>query len=136
MSNHLEKAAGFLKECGVFYFLTTDGDAPAGRPFGAIMAYEDHLYLSTQIHKSVYRQVKENPHVQIIALKSGTRDWIRISGLASECKDFAMKEKMLKTCPVLFKHFDSPEDERFVLLKVHVACTQLNLAAEVVDFEV
>lgn len=35
----------FLKECGVFFVLTVDGSQPIGRPFGAIMEYENSLFI-------------------------------------------------------------------------------------------
>ena len=37
------KAYEFLKECGVFYVLTINGDYPAGRPFGAVMEVDEDL---------------------------------------------------------------------------------------------
>lgn len=37
MSGALE----FLRECGVFYVLTINGDFPAGRHFGAVMERND-----------------------------------------------------------------------------------------------
>lgn len=134
MTKDLDKIVSFLKECGVFYLLTTEGDMPMGRPFGAVMACGGYLYLSTQTQKAVYKQVKDNPHVQIIALKSGTRHWIRISGLARECVDIRMKERMLKECPVLMKHFDTPGDERFALLKMEIENARLNLDTEVIEW--
>lgn len=43
----------FLKECGVFYVLTLNGNFPAGRPFGAVMEHEGDLYISTGDMKDV-----------------------------------------------------------------------------------
>lgn len=37
----------FLKECGVFYLATVEGDQPRVRPFGAINVFEDKLYIQT-----------------------------------------------------------------------------------------
>lgn len=51
----MSKISEFLRECGVFYVLTINGDFPAGRPFGAIMEYENDLYISTGDMKDVYR---------------------------------------------------------------------------------
>ena len=53
----------FLKECGVFYVLTLNGDFPAGRPFGAVMEHEGDLYISTGDMKDVYKQLKINPNM-------------------------------------------------------------------------
>ena len=108
----------FLRACEVFFLATVDNDAPALRPFGAVMEYEGELYFSTGSYKDVYKQLTANPAIQIAALKSGTRRWIRISGMAVEVKDLSLKQMMLDCCPVLKKHFKSIEDERFALFKV------------------
>lgn len=108
----------FLRECGVFYLLTVNEGKPAGRPFGAVMEHEGKLYFSTGTMKDVYRQLKANGQIQIVALKNGTRDWIRIDGRAEECCDVLVKAKMLEECPVLKNRFDSPECEYYALFSV------------------
>lgn len=122
----MSKVYNFLKECGVFYVLTAKGDVPNGRPFGAVMEYENQLYFSTANTKSVYEQLINNPNIQIVALKAGTRDWIRISGQAIECKDLAMKERMIEACPVLNKRFDSATCEYFALFVMEEMDAYLN----------
>lgn len=41
---NIEKVNQFLDEAKTFYFLTTDGDKPKGRPFGFHLLDEDKLY--------------------------------------------------------------------------------------------
>ena len=108
----------FLKECGVFFVATVNDTAPAVRPFGAVMEHEGELYISTANTKNVYAQMKNNPAIQIVALKSGTRDWIRIDGNAVEVHDIGIKQKMLEECPVLVKHFGTADCESFALFRV------------------
>ena len=105
----MSKVYDFLKDCGAFFLLTVNENEPVGRPFGAVMEYENKLYFTTATIKEVYKQLKANDNVQIVALKHGTREWIRISGKAKECFDFDTKEKMLECCPVLAKRYDSPK---------------------------
>lgn len=114
----MRKAFDFLKECGVFYVLTMNGDRPAGRPFGAVMEDEKSLYFSTADVKDVYAQLKQNPHMQIVAWKPQSRDWIRMDAEAVECQDIFKKRKMLEECPALTKHFQSAEDEHFALFQL------------------
>lgn len=116
----MSKTCEFLKECGVFYVLTMNGDYPAGRPFGAVMEVGDDLYLSTNDFNQAHRQMRENSHIQIIAKKSQGREWIRITGLASECNDPALKQKMYEETPILKKHHESSEAEHFLMFKVTV----------------
>lgn len=121
----MTKIGKFLKECRVFYVLTINGDFPAGRPFGAIMEYNDNLYISTGDMKDVYKQLKEHPQMQIIALKDGTRDWIRINGIAKECIDLDIKQKMLEDCPNLTKHFPTPNTPHFAVFEIKVVNSNL-----------
>lgn len=117
----MSEAYEFIKECGVFFVLTRNGDSPAGRPFGAIMEQDDDLYISTADMKSVYMQLKNHSKVQIVALKAGTRNWIRISGIATECFDIGIKQKMLVECPVLTKHFPTPDAPHYTVFRIQVS---------------
>lgn len=110
----------FLKECGAFMLLTVDGDRPAGRPFGAVTEIDGKLCVCTGAEKAVYAQMKRNPNVQIVALKRGTRDWIRIDGRAEESADERNKARMLEDCPNLLKHHVTASDPSFHLFCVTV----------------
>lgn len=110
----------FIRECGVFFVLTMNGDFPAGRPFGAIMESGEDLYISTANTKDVYRQMKACPQIQILALKAGTRDWMRVNCIAEECSDAAMKARMLRECPVLTKHFPDADAPAFALFRLKI----------------
>ena len=116
----MSMACDFLKECGVFYVLTLNGDFPAGRPFGAVMEHEGDLYISTGDMKDVYKQLKLNPNMQIIAQKPGSRSWLRIDGIASECTDMVIKEKMLDECPSAQRHFPDATAMHYVVFKIKI----------------
>lgn len=122
----MSKVYDFIKECGIFYVLTVSGNAPVGRPFGAIMEHNDKLYITTADTKQVYNQIKGNPNIQILALKSGTGNWIRVSGIAVETTDLSLKQMMLDECPVLSKHYASSDAPHYVLLEVTVTHAELN----------
>ena len=79
----MSKAYEFLKECGAFFVLSINGDYPAGRPFGAVMEVGDDLYLSTNDMNDAHKQMRENEHIQIVAKKAESREWIRITGIAT-----------------------------------------------------
>lgn len=110
----------FLKECGVFYVLTLNGNFPAGRPFGAVMEHDGDLYISTGDMKDVYKQLKVNPNMQIIAQKLGSRSWLRIDGVATECNDMAIKEKMLEECPSIKRLFPTATAMHYVVFKIKI----------------
>ncbi len=108
----------FIKNCYPFYFLTVNSGEPCGRPFGAIYYSYGKYFVATGFGGNVYNQVKANPLVQLVALKEGTRNWLRISGKASICEDIALKEQMLIACPILSKHYSSATDEKFAMIEI------------------
>lgn len=116
----MSKEYDFLKECGCFYVLTINGDYPAGRPFGAVMEYDDKLYIATNNENQVHKQLRENGNIQILSKKEGTREWLRITGKATECVNTNIKQMMLEECPILSKHYSSAEEERYLLFQVEV----------------
>lgn len=120
----MSKTYDFLKECGYFIVVSNNGNFPAGRPFGAVMEYDGYLYLSTNTSNNAHTQITKNGNIQIIAIKHGTRNWLRITGCATICNDITIKEKMFKTCPKLKKHFSSASSENFILFKVKVLKTE------------
>ena len=81
--NKMSKAYEFLKECGSFFVLSINGEYPAGRPFGAVMEVGDDLYLSTNDMNDAHKQMRENEHIQIVAKKAESREWIRITGIST-----------------------------------------------------
>lgn len=116
----MSEACKFLKECGSFFVLSINGDFPDGRPFGAVMEVGDNLYLSTNDLNEAHKQIRLNGNIQIVAKKPDSREWIRITGVASECNNIDLKQKMLIECPILQQRFNSVGIEHFLLLKVEV----------------
>ncbi|MCL2003979.1 MAG: pyridoxamine 5'-phosphate oxidase family protein [Oscillospiraceae bacterium] len=114
----MSKTYEFLKLCDFFILTTINDSAPAARPFGATMEYEDELYFSTANTKDVYSQLIKNPSIQIVAKRVEIREWIRIDGKAIEINDLSIKQIMLDICPVLLKHFASNECNYFALFKI------------------
>lgn len=116
----MSKAYDFLKECGAFFVLTINGEYPAGRPFGAVMEIGDDLYLATNDMNEAHKQMREHKQIQIVAKKTDSRAWIRITGISEECDNLELKSRMLEECPVLHKHYESAEAEHFLMFKVKV----------------
>lgn len=89
----MSEAYKFLKECVSFFVLSINGDFPAERPFGAVMQVGDNLYLSTNDLNEALKQIRLNGNIQIVAKKPDSREWIRITGVTSECNDIDSKLK-------------------------------------------
>ena len=90
----------FLKNCGVYYLATVEGDQPRVRPFGTVDLSEDKLYIQTGKVKAVARQMKANPKVEISAMAQDGR-WIRVAAEAVLDDNIKAQEHMLDAYPNL-----------------------------------
>ncbi len=104
MSN-AAKVNEFLDRAQVFYFLTTDGSQPKGRPFGLHVLEGDKIYFGTGTFKNVYRQLTENPHVEVLATAGD--EFMRYDGKAKVVKNEAVLAKVREIMPDLMAMYDS-----------------------------
>ena len=95
----MERVYNFLKEAGVYYLATVEGDQPRVRPFGTANVFEGKLYIQTGKVKPCSKQILENPKVEISAFLGGT--WIRIAGELVEDDRVEAKKSMLDAYPDL-----------------------------------
>ena len=95
----MERVCEFLKQAGVYYLATVEGDQPRVRPFGTAHIFEGKLYIQTGKVKPVSRQLGENPRAEICAFHNGT--WIRIAGEQVEDDRVEAKKSMLDAYPNL-----------------------------------
>ena len=95
----MQEVLDFLKECGVFYLATVEGDQPRVRPFGALAVFEGSLYTQTGRVKNVSKQLAKNPKAEICAFKDGK--WIRIETTLVDDPRLEAQEAMLEQNPFL-----------------------------------
>lgn len=89
----------FLKECETYYLATIDGNKPRVRPFGTIDMFEGKLYIQTGKRKSVSKQMKENPNIEISGMSGGK--WIRVEAEAVLDERIEAQKHMLDEYPSL-----------------------------------
>ncbi|MBM7868567.1 putative pyridoxamine 5'-phosphate oxidase family protein [Clostridium pascui] len=110
----MKKALEFLQESGTFYLATNEGDQPRVRPFGAVFEYEGKLYIVTNNTKKCFKQMLQNPKVEISSTnKKG--QWIRITGEVATDDRREVKEAALDAAPVLRSMY-SVDDGIFTVL--------------------
>ena len=109
----MEEVYKFLKECGVYYLSTIDGDKPRVRPFGTAEIFEDKLYIQTGKKKDVFKQIEANNNVEICAFKDGK--WLRISGKLIADDRVEAKKDMLDKNPDLRGMYNENDDNTIVL---------------------
>ena len=102
MSN-VAKVNEFLDKAKVFYFLTTDGDQPKGRPFGFHMLEGDRLYFGCGTFKNVFKQLTTNPKVEVLAVSGG--EFMRYDGVATIEKDEAIIAKLCGAMPQIMEMY-------------------------------
>ena len=90
----------FLKQCGVYYLATVEGDQPRVRPFGTCDVFEGKLYIQTGKVKPVAKQMKANPRVELSAMSPDGK-WIRVTAEAVLDDRTAAQEHMLAAYPSL-----------------------------------
>ncbi len=109
----MKEVQEFLKDCGVYYLATMDGDQPRVRPFGTAEIFEDHLYIQTGKSKNVSKQIEKNPNVELCAFKDGK--WIRVTGKLIRDDRIEAKKDMLDKNPNLRGMYNENDDNTEVL---------------------
>jgi len=123
----------FLKECGVFYIATIDGDKPRVRPFGAINIFEDKLYLQTGKVKNVSKQIELNPNVEISGMNNGK--WIRLEGKLVRDDRIEAKTAMLDNNPELKSMYKAEDDNTEVLYFTDATATIYSFTEAPVEYK-
>ena len=100
----MERVCQFLKDAGVYYLATVEGDQPRVRPFGTAHIFEGRLYIQTGKVKACSKQILANPKVEISAFHNGT--WIRLAGELAEDDRVEAKKSMLDAYPNLRNMYD------------------------------
>ena len=109
----MNEVYAFLKQCGVYYLATMDGDQPRVRPFGTADLFEGRLYIQTGKVKDVSRQIQANPKVELCAFKDGV--WLRVAGTLVRDDRVEAKAHMLDSHPSLKAMYSAEDDNTEVL---------------------
>lgn len=100
---NIEKVNEILDKAKIFYFLTTDGNKPKGRPFGLHMLVDGRLYFGCGTFKNVYKQMQKNPHVEIVAMAGD--GFMRYDGVARIVKDDSLMDKVREIMPQIVEKY-------------------------------
>jgi uncharacterized pyridoxamine 5'-phosphate oxidase family protein len=107
----MEEIIVFLNKCRTFYLGTVDeNNHPKVRPFGFVMEWNGKPAFCTATTKPVYRQLRNNPYVEICAFMPETTQWMRISGKVKFTDEIAARRRVLETMPDLKKIYQSEEN--------------------------
>lgn len=130
----MERVCKFLKDAGVYYLATVDGDQPRVRPFGTAHIFEGKLYIQTGKVKPTSHQLAANPKAEICAFHQGA--WIRIAGELVEDDRLEAKKSMLDAYPQLRNMYDENDGNTQVLYFKNAVATisSFGSAPETISF--
>lgn len=101
----------FLKDAGIYFIATCEGDKPHVRIYSSVAIFEDRLYIATTNDKPSYRQMMANPKVEICIMKTD-ETWLRLEGTVVKDPRVEARIQMLEENPELRAKFDE-NDGRF-----------------------
>ena len=130
----MQKVCKFLKDAGVYYLATVEGDQPRVRPFGTAHIFDGKLYIQTGKVKPVSKQIAANPKVEISAFKDGV--WLRVAGELVEDDRIEAKKSMLDEYANLRAMYDENDGNTQVLYFKNAVATFSSFTApeEVVEW--
>jgi len=94
----IQKVYDFLQKAGTFYLATVEGDQPRVRPYGAMLYYEDKIYVMAFGQTNATRQISNNQKAEICAFKGKT---LRIECKLVEDNRPAVGKALVDKMPVL-----------------------------------
>ena len=130
----MKEVRDYLKESGMFFIATIDGDKPRVRPFGVAEIYEDKLYIQTGKRKNVSKQIEINNNVEICTFLNGK--WIRLEGKLISDDRIEAKKSMLDDNPSLRSMYNENDDNTEVLYFKNAKATFCSFTEEprIVEF--
>ena len=98
MNEQINKVFEFLQSAGTFYLATVEGDQPRVRPYGAMMLFEDKIYIMAFGLTNATRQIAANPKAELCAFKGMT---LRIECKLVEDNRPETQKALIEKMPVL-----------------------------------
>ena len=111
-----DKAIQFLKDHKEIALATCEGNLPKLRIF-QIMKQERHvLYFATSAQKAVYRELRQNPNVEILAYADNIS--VRCSGMVNFNVEDDVKRWIYENNPVLPRLYTSYDQMEYFCLPI------------------
>lgn len=124
----MKEVLEYLKESKTFYIATLEGGQPRVRPFGAVCEFEERLYIVTNNKKAVYKQMMENPRVEVSCMNKGT--WLRLEADVVLDSRREARVTMLKEHPMLETMYNADDNMMEVLYLENATATINAMGAE------
>lgn len=96
-----EQILKFINENPVFFLATQEKNQPHVRGMMIIEANENGILFSTGKAKDVYKQLSENPLVEMCFYGAQENKQVRITGRVKEAEDIEVKKRVVEKFPFL-----------------------------------
>lgn len=113
-------ACKFIRECGYFFLATCVDKQPKLRPMGMIYGNDAALYIATDKRKNVYRELVDNPQVELASYSLSSRKWIRITGKMQVDSSVKINEEMAEMYPMIRQEYAGEEEVHLVIFKLAI----------------
>ncbi|NLD30222.1 MAG: pyridoxamine 5'-phosphate oxidase [Clostridiales bacterium] len=110
---NVEKINAFLDKAGVWFFLTTNGERPKGRPFSFHLLKDGVLYFGTGTEKSTFKEFSANPKVEVLAVSEG--QFLRYDGTVVLDDDADLAAAVLAENPAISTFINADAGSKFQL---------------------
>ena len=115
-----EEAIDLIKDAGLGFLATTEGNQPRVRPMMLYLSDDNsQLYVALLGRSRTIPQVKENPLVELCFVDR--KMWYcRITGVAKISEDIEKKQLLWDNIPMLKQYFGGIDDPNFIFMEVDV----------------
>ena len=109
----MNEVVKFLEENPVQYIATAGLDGtPKVRPFMFMLEEGEKLYFCTSNQKPVYKQVKNNPYIEITTANPEFA-WIRLSGKVVFSDDIKIKKAIIEKSEIVKSQYQTADNPTF-----------------------
>ena len=95
----IQKVDDFITQAGVFFLASIDGKQAKCRPLGFHMVVDEKIYFGVGTFKEVWKQIQENPNIEIVALNPEKDKFLRYYGVATADENPQLVEKTFEIMP-------------------------------------
>lgn len=110
----------FIRECGYFFLATSADNNPRLRPMGMIYSNGKALFIATDKRKNVYKDLNNNPQVELASYNLNSRKWMRIHGMMKVESSNQIKEEMMSVYPMISQEYIDEEEIYLAIFKLQI----------------
>ena len=132
----MKKIVSFLADSGLQYLATLGFDGkPKVRPFQFMFEANGKLWFCTSNQKEVYRELQEQPYVELCA-SGANNSWLRISAKVVFENNLEIKTRVLEVSPLVKGIYKDPTNPNFEVLYLDEAVasiSEIGKAPEIIE---